>query len=130
MKNHKHADHKSESKISQVLLEAWENAHGHLDGHAYTMTGQDCLAVIIEDALAQIERTLAHQEKGEPLMREYLESLLQTVCMEQKGVIENIIQREIASTRVSVDVEIGWVMSLFKLSQQTQFKERFSVAKN
>jgi uncharacterized protein YbcI len=123
MENHIQVDHKTKSKIAQIVLDAWENAHGHLEGHAYTMTGQDCLAVIIEDSLAQIERALAHQEKGEPLIREYLESLLHNVCLEQKEALEKIIQREIAFTRISVDVETGWVMSFFKLSQHTQFQE-------
>lgn len=101
--------------LAQVLLQAWQEAHGVRLGEASSLVGPDQLAILIEGAFSQAERKLAQDQSGEALIRQYAKELLNQICEERLAQIERAVGRRVLSSSVNVNPELDQVLFIFKL---------------
>ena len=106
-----------QADFEQLILRAWQEAHGADKGRVHLSWGQDRAVVIIEDAFLKGERLLAQSEQGKAVLEEYVHKLLAHVVEEQKKTLAYLLQREIVDTSISCDSIERWVMIIFRLAE-------------
>jgi hypothetical protein len=102
------------SVLAQDFLQEWKHAHGSPNGTASALVGRDSLAIHIEHAFTQAELNLVERPTGRHLVAQYAEGLLDQVCNSMVGRVEEVLDRRVVSTGVSLNPAAGWLICFYK----------------
>ena len=102
------------SVLAQDFLQEWKRAHGAPNGTANALVGRDSLAIHIEHAFTKAELNLVEHSAGRHLVAQYAEGLLDQVCNSMVGRVEEVLNRRVVSTGVSLNPAADWLMCFYK----------------
>ena len=105
-------------ELAQAFLAKWKQIRNIPSGRASAMVGANQIGVLLEDAFTPSELTLAKQESGFELLQRYVEPIVDLISEELRMQIEWSIDCRMITHRVILQVEAGYLIVLFGLSDE------------
>lgn len=109
-------DAETATQVEQAILAAWRETHGTETGRATSLWGVDAVVVLIEQAFAPGELALGRQVGQRALLERYERSLIGHMLEHQADRLAQTLGRAVASTGLSLNLDEGWLVCLFRLA--------------
>jgi uncharacterized protein YbcI len=100
--------------LAQALQTFWEDYTGVRPARVRVVTGEQAIAVCLEQVLTPAERQMASTQDGREMLRELEERVLEQAKPYLQQLIEGVMEQEGILAEVHLDIASGDVLGFFR----------------
>ena len=108
--------------LQQTFASGWEVDHGINAGTSQVLFGEDCMAVIIPQALNQAEIELFRSSGDHRVFENYIENLVGIIFSEQKAYIEERLKTKVIDILPLIDQRMGWITAFYQFENKIEIR--------